>query len=60
MKREIVEYVARYLVCQQVKAEHQRPASLLQPLKIPQWKWEHVAMDFVVELPRTIRNNDIV
>ena len=39
--------------CQQVKAEHQRPAGLIQPMKIPEWKWEEVGMDFIVRLPRT-------
>ena len=29
MKREIARYVTKCLVCQQVKAEHQRPAGLL-------------------------------
>ncbi|CAH9102252.1 unnamed protein product [Cuscuta epithymum] len=60
MKREIAEYISRCLTCQQVKAEHQHPAGLLQPLSIPEWKWEHVTMDFVVGLPRTIRNYDAV
>ena len=60
MKREITEFVARCLVCQQVKAEHQRPAGLLQPLPIPEWKWEHITMDFVVGLPRTQRGYDVV
>jgi hypothetical protein len=32
MKREITEYVARCDSCQRIKAEHQRPAGLLQPL----------------------------
>jgi hypothetical protein len=36
-----------------VKAEHQRPTSLLQPLKVPEWKWEEIGMDFIVRLPRT-------
>ena len=38
MKRSVAEYVAICDTCQRVKAEHQRPASLLQPLKIPEWK----------------------
>jgi hypothetical protein len=36
MKRDIVEYVSLCDTCQWVKAEHQRPARLLQPLKIPE------------------------
>jgi hypothetical protein len=35
MKREIVEYVAVCDSCQRIKAEHQRPACLLQSLQIP-------------------------
>ena len=53
MKREVAEFVARCDVCQRVKAEHQRPAGLLQPLPIPEWKWEEVGMDFITGLPRT-------
>ena len=53
MKREIPEFVAKCLVCQQVKAEHQKPAELLQSLPIPEWKWEHITMDFVTGLPRS-------
>jgi hypothetical protein len=36
MKRDIVEYVSLCDTCQRVKAEHQRLAGLLQPLKIPE------------------------
>jgi hypothetical protein len=53
MKREIAEYVAICDSCQRIKAEQQRPASLLQSLQIPQWKWDDIGMDFIVGLPRT-------
>lgn len=53
MKRDIVEYVALCDICQRVKVEHQKPAGLLQPLKIPEWKWEEIGMDFITGLPRT-------
>ena len=53
MKRDIADFVARCLVCQQVKAEHQRPLGTLQPLPILEWKWEHITMDFVIRLPCT-------
>ena len=48
----MAEYVAIYDTCQRVKAEHQRPAGLLQPMKIPEWKWEEVGMDFIIGLSR--------
>ncbi|KAJ4706492.1 putative Retrotransposon protein, Ty3-gypsy subclass [Melia azedarach] len=60
MKREIAEFVSRYLICQEIKAEHQRPVGLSQPLSIPEWKWEHITMDFVMGLPRTQRGHDSV
>ena len=46
------------LTCQQVKAEHQKPAGLLQPLEVAEWKWEHVTMDFMTHLQRTPRRHD--
>ena len=60
MKRDIAQFVAQCLVCQQVKAEHQRPAGFLQPLSIPEWKWEHITMDFVTGLPRTLGRNNAI
>ena len=60
MKKDVAEWVSRCLTCQRVKAEHQRPSGLLQPLEIPEWKWEHIAMDFVVGLPRTKANHDAI
>jgi hypothetical protein len=53
MKGDVAAHVALCDVCQRVKAEHQRPAGLLQPLQVPEWKWEEIGMDFIMELPRT-------
>ena len=36
-----------------VKAEHQRPAGELRPLKIPEWILDCVTMDFVTGLPHS-------
>ncbi|GLU19566.1 hypothetical protein SLE2022_358110 [Rubroshorea leprosula] len=60
MKREIARFVSQCLTCQKVKAEHQRLPGKLQPLPIPQWKWENITMDFVTGLPRTLKGNDSV
>ena len=60
MKREIAEFVSKCLTCQQIKIEHQKPAGLLQPLSIPEWKWERITMDFVTGLPRTQRGHDAI
>jgi hypothetical protein len=53
MKHDIAEYIALSDTCQRVKAEHQRPVGLLQPLQVPEWKWEEIGMNFIVGLPRT-------
>ncbi|KAK8600775.1 hypothetical protein V6N12_050624 [Hibiscus sabdariffa] len=60
MKATITDYVSRCLTCQKVKVEHQAPTGLLQPLKFPQWKWERISMDFVLGLPITPQQNDVV
>jgi hypothetical protein len=60
LKRDVAAHVAKCDVCQRVKAEHQRPAGLLHPLKIPEWKWEEICMDFIVGLPRTPAEYDSI
>ncbi|GJV58696.1 putative reverse transcriptase domain-containing protein [Tanacetum coccineum] len=37
-----------------------RPSGLLQQPKIPIWKWEGIAMDFVTKLPRTSSGHDTI
>ena len=60
MKKDIRRFVSECLTCQLVKAEHQRPAGLLKPLPIPEWKWENVTMDFVTGLPRSARGSNAI
>jgi hypothetical protein len=60
MKADIARFVAHCDICQRIKAEHQKPAGLLQPLPIPVWKWDEIGMDFVVGLPRTQKGHDSI
>ncbi|KAJ9551398.1 hypothetical protein OSB04_015443 [Centaurea solstitialis] len=60
MKLDVASYVEKCVTCLQVKAEHQKPYGSLQPLDIPEWKWEHITMDFVTKLPRTLRGHDTI
>ena len=60
MKKDIAEYVVVGDVCQRVKAEHQKPAGLLQPMPIPEWKWDKLGMDFITGFPRTRSGYDSI
>ena len=60
MKREVLEFVTKCMVCQKVKAEHQVPSGMLQPIKILEWKWDRITMDFVVKLLVIGRKHDSV
>jgi hypothetical protein len=60
LKKDVASHVALCDVCQRMKAEHQRPTGLLHPLKIPEWKWEEIGMDFIIGLPRTSAGYDFI
>ena len=60
MKKDVVEYVSKCLTCQQVKAEHQVSSGLLNPIPIPQWKWDNITMDFVFGFPLTQKKHDSI
>ncbi|KAG7583880.1 Ribonuclease H-like superfamily [Arabidopsis suecica] len=56
MKKDVAAWVAKCSTCQLVKAEHQVPSGLVQSLPMPEWKWDHVTMDFVTGLPTGIKS----
>ena len=60
MKHEIAKFVNECDLCRRVKAEHQRPAGLLQPLAIPEWKFDHIEMDLMTGFPKSKRGNDAI
>ena len=57
IKWEIIGFVYD---CQKVKLQHGKRAGSLQPLPIPEWKWENVTMGFVAGLARFPMSNDSV
>jgi hypothetical protein len=60
MKREAARYVLESDTCQKVKADYMKPGGLLQPLSIPDWKWDNISMDFIVGLPMTAHKFDLI
>jgi hypothetical protein len=60
MKREIVEYISKCMVCQKVKVEHRHPVGLIHTLTIPECKWEVVSMDFITKLHITRKHHDSI
>ncbi|KAA3486964.1 receptor-like protein kinase [Gossypium australe] len=44
----------------QLKAEHQVPSGLLQPVMILEWKRDRVTMDFLLGLPLSLKKKDVI
>lgn len=53
LKNDVLRYVKECITCQQNKAEQAYPVGLLQPLPIPDQKWESISMDFITSLPKS-------
>ena len=53
LKGDVLRYVRQCISCQRIKAERVKMPGELQPLDIPQMKWECISMDFVTGLPKT-------
>jgi hypothetical protein len=60
MKRKIVHYVSECDTYWKVKADYVKPGCLLQPLSVPNWKWDDISMDFIMGLPLAARKFDSI
>jgi hypothetical protein len=60
MKHETTRYVLECDTCRKVEANYMKPGGLLQPLSIPDWKWDGISMDFIVGLPLTVCKFDSI
>lgn len=53
MQREIAKFVVKCLTSQEVKPQCQKAGELLCSLSSPEWKWEHITMNFLFGLSKT-------
>ncbi|GKA84047.1 putative reverse transcriptase domain-containing protein [Tanacetum coccineum] len=60
MKAKIATYISKCLTCAKVKAECQKPSSLLVQPVISVWKWENITMDFITKLPKMSTGQDTI
>uniref|UniRef100_A0A803TQ72 Gypsy retrotransposon integrase-like protein 1 n=1 Tax=Anolis carolinensis TaxID=28377 RepID=A0A803TQ72_ANOCA len=51
MRKDVKAYVHQCPVCATVKGGGGKPSGLLRPLETPAAPWEHISMDFIVDLP---------
>jgi Integrase zinc binding domain len=60
MSKDIAEYVRSCDGCQRNKPAPSKPIGSLQPLEVPTRHWEHVTMDFIMNLPKTKAGHDAI
>ena len=53
LKEDVKKYVQGCFKCQQNKVQHQRKASKLHPLEIPQEPWQEISIDIIGPLPKS-------
>src|SRR6185369_5885441 len=60
MIKDVKKYIGSCDTCQRNKGTNQQPAGLLQPLAIPNQRWEQISMDFITQLPTTQQGHDAI
>lgn len=53
MHRQIKKYVRNCHTCSRIKPSRDGYQGLLRPLPVATERWKHIAMDFIVDLPRS-------
>ena len=53
MEADIERFVQTCPSCQRNKVGNQPPAGLLQPLPVPERRWDDTSMEFITQLPKT-------
>jgi hypothetical protein len=59
LKQDVMRHISECVTFQENKSEHALPTGLLQPLPIPEQKWESISMDFITGLPKVQGKNCI-
>ncbi|KAJ9525275.1 hypothetical protein QJQ45_020806, partial [Haematococcus lacustris] len=60
MRADVRYYVSTCDACQRDKASTLKPGGLLNPLSIPDYRWESVSMDFITKLPSGAHGYDAI
>ena len=57
---DVRQFVSTCDFCQKSKTSNQKPAGLLQPLAIPEFRWASVSVDFITQLPETAAGHSAI
>ena len=60
LRADIEKYFRECIVCQKVKYDRHKVYGKLQPLPMPHPPWESIAMDSIIDLPRSQYRNDAI
>ncbi|KAJ9531016.1 hypothetical protein QJQ45_000981 [Haematococcus lacustris] len=60
MRADVRYYVSTCDACQRDKASSLKPGGLLNPLSIPDYRWESASMDFITKLPAGSHGYDAI
>jgi len=60
MKKDIIEFVIKYLECYKVKVEHQHLGGYLYPHNILTQKWQVISIDFIIDFSKIKFHHDFI